>query len=68
MVKERENPVSDDLITERDIDEEFGLFKEDSFPAALVDRDQKDAQEHGRPDSDRANLNNPAVGKGEQAT
>lgn len=68
MVEERENPVSDDLITERDIDEEFGLFKEDSFPAALSDRDQKAAQEHGRPDSERANLNSPASGGGKQAT
>ncbi|MFB5679471.1 hypothetical protein ACE3NQ_00920 [Paenibacillus terreus] len=63
-MEERENPVSDDLITERDIDEEFGLFKEDSFPEALDDPDQKATQEHGRPDSDRANLNSPAAGGG----
>ncbi|MDQ0193644.1 hypothetical protein [Paenibacillus wynnii] len=36
----------DSLITERDIDDEFGLFQEDSFPEALRDKDQKEARNH----------------------
>jgi hypothetical protein len=34
------------LVTERDIDEDFGLFQEDTFPDALPDKDQKDAIKH----------------------
>ncbi|MDO7907136.1 hypothetical protein Q5741_12020 [Paenibacillus sp. JX-17] len=38
-----------DLVTERDTDPEFGLFKEESFPQALKDKDQKAAMEHAIP-------------------
>ncbi|NGM84888.1 hypothetical protein G5B47_21020 [Paenibacillus sp. 7124] len=33
----------EDLVTERDIDEEFGLFQEGTFPDALPDRNQIEA-------------------------
>lgn len=39
----------DNLVTERDIDPNFGLFTEDSFPEALADEDQLDAVEHAVP-------------------
>ncbi|WP_145320790.1 hypothetical protein [Paenibacillus xylanexedens] len=39
----------DNLVTERDIDPDFGLFTEDSFPDALEDEDQRDAVEHAIP-------------------
>ncbi|MFE6075187.1 hypothetical protein ACFVQB_11995 [Paenibacillus sp. NPDC057886] len=39
----------DNLVTERDIDPNFGLFTEDSFPEALTDEDQLDAVEHAIP-------------------
>lgn len=39
----------DNLVTERDIDPNFGLFTEDSFPEALADEDQLDAVEHAIP-------------------
>lgn len=39
----------DNLVTERDIDPDFGLFTEDSFPEALEDEDQRDAVEHAIP-------------------
>lgn len=41
-----ENVDEDSLITERDIDEEFGLFQEGSYPDALLDKDQKEAIQH----------------------
>ncbi|MCM3134223.1 hypothetical protein M3629_15630 [Paenibacillus polysaccharolyticus] len=45
QVKENKN-----LVTERDIDPDFGLFTEDSFPDALEDEDQRDAVKHAIPD------------------
>ncbi|PAF31466.1 hypothetical protein [Paenibacillus sp. 7516] len=39
----------DNLVTERDIDPDFGLFTEDSFPDALEKEDQRDAVEHAIP-------------------
>ncbi|MEO2205154.1 hypothetical protein ABGV42_15580 [Paenibacillus pabuli] len=39
----------DNLVTERDIDPDFGLFTEDSFPDALEKEDQLDAVEHAIP-------------------
>lgn len=39
----------DDLITERDIDEESGLFQEGTYPGALPDKDQKAAVHHAVP-------------------
>ncbi|WP_151733180.1 hypothetical protein [Paenibacillus tengchongensis] len=42
----------DDLVTERDIDEEFGLFQEGSYPAALQDDAQRAAVEHALPPKD----------------
>ncbi|KGE19231.1 hypothetical protein [Paenibacillus wynnii] len=44
----------DSLITERDIDEKFGLFQEDSFPDALADQDQKEAINHALPKEEAA--------------
>lgn len=37
------------LVTERDIDPDFGLFTEDSFPGALEGKDQHDAIQHAIP-------------------
>lgn len=45
--KDVETP--DNLVTERDIDPDFGLFTEDSFPDALEKEDQLDAVEHAIP-------------------
>lgn len=42
-------PDDEGLVTERDIDEEFGLFQEDSFPDALPDSDQQAAVKHAVP-------------------
>ncbi|MBY9077489.1 hypothetical protein KIH86_10925 [Paenibacillus sp. HN-1] len=42
----------EDLITERDIDEEFGLFQEGSFPDALPDDNQIEAIRHALPEDD----------------
>ncbi|WP_342424355.1 hypothetical protein [Paenibacillus sp. FSL E2-0178] len=39
----------EDLITERDIDEESGLFQEGTYPGALPDKDQKAAVNHAVP-------------------
>ena len=39
----------EDLITERDIDEDSGLFQEDTYPGALPDKDQKAAVNHAVP-------------------
>ncbi|AIQ56434.1 hypothetical protein [Paenibacillus borealis] len=39
----------EDLITERDIDEESGLFQEGTYPGALPDKDQKAAINHAVP-------------------
>lgn len=41
--------TADNLVTERDIDPDFGLFTEDSFPDALEKEDQRDAVEHAIP-------------------
>lgn len=38
------------LATERDIDEEFGLFREGSFPDALPEEDQIEAVRHALPE------------------
>lgn len=46
VINENENEDEKSLITERDIDEEFGLFQEDSYPGALLNKDQKDAIHH----------------------
>lgn len=45
----------DSLITERDIDVNFGLFQEDSFPDALADQNQKEAINHALPKEDGDN-------------
>jgi hypothetical protein len=37
------------LVTERDIDDRFGLFQEGTFPDALPDDDQKESVEHAIP-------------------
>ncbi|WP_128100613.1 hypothetical protein [Paenibacillus sp. DCT19] len=50
----RPKPEPDNLVTERDIDPDFGLFTEDSFPDALEDEEQRDAVEHAIP-KERAN-------------
>lgn len=47
--EERQVHKPDNLITERDIDPDFGLFTEDSFPGALEDEEQRDAIEHAIP-------------------
>ncbi|KUP21603.1 hypothetical protein [Paenibacillus sp. DMB5] len=39
----------DGLVTERDIDEDFGLFQEGSYPGALRDEEQKAAINHAVP-------------------
>lgn len=44
------HPVPEDLITERDIDEESGLFQEGSYPGALPDKDQQAAVNHAVPE------------------
>lgn len=51
MKEDRQKQVHepDNLVTERDIDPDFGLFTEDSFPEALEDEDQRDAVEHAIP-------------------
>lgn len=41
--QERSSKQPDNLVTERDIDPDFGLFTEDSFPDALEDKDQREA-------------------------
>lgn len=43
-----EAPAEEGLVTEWDIDEEFGLFQEASFPGALPDNDQKAAINHAK--------------------
>ncbi|MFD1772724.1 hypothetical protein [Paenibacillus rhizophilus] len=47
--KKRSGSEEDDLVTERDIDEEFGLFQEGTFPDALPDKDQIEAVRHALP-------------------
>ncbi|PZT57296.1 hypothetical protein [Paenibacillus silvae] len=47
--EERQVQKPDNLVTERDIDPDFGLFTEDSFPGALEDEDQRQAIEHAIP-------------------
>lgn len=42
-------PDDNGLVTERDIDEESGLFQEGSFPGALPDSDQQAAVNHAIP-------------------
>lgn len=46
---DEQEPGTDDLITERDIDEDSGLFQEGSYPGALPDEDQKAAINHAIP-------------------
>ncbi|WP_379154372.1 hypothetical protein [Paenibacillus sp. sgz5001063] len=36
-------PADEDLVTERDIDNESGLFQEGSYPDALPEEDQEAA-------------------------
>lgn len=43
-------PDKDDLVTERDIDEDFGLFQEGTYPDALPDKDQEAAINHAVPE------------------
>ncbi|AIQ50863.1 MULTISPECIES: hypothetical protein [Paenibacillus] len=43
-------PDADNLVTERDIDEDFGLFQEGSYPGALPEEDQEAAINHAVPD------------------
>ncbi|MGO4529580.1 hypothetical protein AB4Z30_10910 [Paenibacillus sp. 2TAF8] len=40
---------TNNLVTERDIDPDFGLFTEGSFPGALEDKDQQGAIQHAIP-------------------
>lgn len=47
--EERQVHKPDNLITERDIDPDFGLFTEASFPGGLEDKAQRDAIEHALP-------------------
>jgi hypothetical protein len=49
----------DNLVTERDIDPNFGLFTEDSFPEALADQDQLDAVEHAIPKENNEGVEGP---------
>lgn len=49
----------DNLVTERDIDPNFGLFTEDSFPEALADEDQLDAVEHAIPKENAEGVEGP---------
>jgi hypothetical protein len=49
----------DNLVTERDIDPNFGLFTEDSFPEALADEDQLDAVEHAIPKENNEGVAGP---------
>ncbi|PIH59464.1 hypothetical protein [Paenibacillus sp. LK1] len=49
----------DNLVTERDIDPNFGLFTEDSFPEALADEDQLDAVEHAIPKENNEGVEGP---------
>ncbi|MDF9842423.1 MULTISPECIES: hypothetical protein [unclassified Paenibacillus] len=39
----------DGLVTERDIDEDFGLFQEGSYPGSLRDEEQEAAINHAVP-------------------
>lgn len=48
-----ESPEDEGLVTERDIDDEFGLFQEDSYPGALPDDDQKAAIKHAVPNGEQ---------------
>lgn len=43
------NQQKENLITERDIDMEFGLFQEGTYPDALPDQDKRAAVEHALP-------------------
>jgi len=46
------------LITERDIDEDSGLFQEGSFPGALEDKKQEAAIHHALPQDNTLDTNN----------
>ncbi|MGF6355398.1 hypothetical protein ABIE27_003312 [Paenibacillus sp. 4624] len=48
--KEEQVKKNNNLVTERDIDPDFGLFTEDSFPGALEDEDQRGAIKHAIPE------------------
>ncbi|MGQ8870808.1 hypothetical protein [Paenibacillus sp. TSA_86.1] len=47
--QKKQDHKPDNLVTERDIDPDFGLFIEDSFPGALENEDQRDAIKHAIP-------------------
>ncbi|WP_434752609.1 hypothetical protein [Paenibacillus amylolyticus] len=47
--QEKQDHTPDNLVTERDIDPDFGLFIEDSFPGALQNEDQRNAIKHAIP-------------------
>lgn len=59
--QEEQNKKPNNLVTERDIDPDFGLFTEDSFPGALKDEDQRDAIKHAIPEDQ--NPDKPSAGK-----
>lgn len=44
-----ESQEEENLVTERDIDEKFGLFQEGTYPGALPDKDQEAAIHHAVP-------------------
>jgi hypothetical protein len=48
-----EVPDEEGMVTERDIDDDFGLFQEGSFPDALPDKDQQAAINHAVPDQEQ---------------
>lgn len=43
----------ENLVTERDIDDKFGLFEEDSFPGSLPDNEQQAAINHAVPKEEK---------------
>lgn len=61
--QERSSKQPDNLVTERDIDPDFGLFTEDSFPDALEDKDQREAIEHAIPKEERSASVKPSSDK-----
>lgn len=55
----RNDAEGEGLITERDIDDKFGLFREGSFPDSLPDEDQIDAIRHALPKDKHAGTATP---------
>ena len=49
MTEHKQNPNEDNLVTERDTDPKFGLFREDSFPDSGTDEVQKRVIENELP-------------------